>query len=401
MPVKTGLDYLSEVSFRPIKGAKLGICANQASIDSNFNHIVDLVSSEESCEIVRLFAPEHGIRGELQDMEHITELSDPLTGLPVVSLYGSGAETLVPSEDSLRDLDAILVDLPDIGSRYYTFAQTLAYTMRTAAKTNTKVIVVDRPNPINGTSVEGGSLIESCVSFCGLYPTSNRHGMTLGELAKMFKEGIQVGEFGHDPIGCELEILPVSGWSREMYFDQTGLPWVFPSPNMPTIEAAITYPGTCLFEGTNLSEGRGTTMPFELLGAPFIDGEKWAEAVYSQGIKLEGVFLRPVYFKPKFSKWANEPCSGVQIHITDREKYDPYRFGLALIASAKELYPNDFKWRQETYEFVENTPAIDLLFGSPDFRNCVNQGRPVSSLLSNITTFEKEFTQKRHPFLLY
>lgn len=399
--VDTGLDLLVEERFARLKGLKLGVVANQCSINRSFEHLVDLLKKVPELKLVRLFAPEHGIRGTLQDMEQVKETSDPISGVPVVSLYGSGAESFFPKGEHLEDLDAVLVDLPDIGTRYYTFAQTLAYMMMVAGKGATKIIVVDRPNPIGGCLIEGCSLEKSCRSFCGLAPVPQRHGLTIGELARLMHAGFGSGEQRLDPIGCSLEIVPCRGWSRDMYFDQTGLPWVLPSPNMPLLETALVYPGACLFEATNLSEGRGTTRPFELLGAPFIEPERWIAQTLAEGFALEGAVLRPTGFVPKFQKWANQLCQGVQLHVTDRELFRPLRWGLALISAANRLYPKQFKLRSEAYEFVDSVPAMDLLYGSQAFRSVLGSRGALSELEPELSSFEREFLSNRQPFLLY
>lgn len=399
--VLTGLDVLRANHFKQLKGARLGILANQSSVDREFCHLVDLASSSSGLDVVRLFAPEHGFRGALQDMEQVTSSIDPLTQLEIVTLYGSGSKSLAPTSAALEDLDILVVDLPDIGSRYYTFATTLAYAMQVCGSYDVTVVVLDRPNPIDGVTIEGAALAKECHSFCGFTPVANRHGLTLGELARITQQGFGEGDDAVAPVVCELEIIAAKGWKREHGIEQTGLPWVIPSPNMPTPHTALVYPGTCLFEATNLSEGRGTTRPFELLGAPFINGRAWAKAVEEEGLQLEGAILRPTSFIPKFQKWRDQECSGVQIHVTDRASFKPLRWGLALISAAHRLYPDHFKWRNEEYEFVKDVPAIDLLYGTDRFRKLVTGNGMLSELGMELAQFESWYAEARRSFLLY
>ena len=403
--VQTGLDVLENAGFAALGDAHIGIIANQASVNSRLEHLVDVVRKRSRAKLVRLFAPEHGFGGALQDMAEVDTGLDPKSNLQIVSLYGKTEESLAPTKEQLEDIDILLVDLPDIGTRYYTFAQTLAFSMQMAAQTNTSVIVLDRPNPIGGTQFEGAELRKDCRSFCGYAPVANRHGLTLGELANLMRDGFGDRDNGVPPIECELDVIPVGGWSRSMYFQETGLPWVYPSPNMPTVDTAIVYPGTCLFEATNLSEGRGTTRPFELLGAPFIDGQTWAEETLKMAIDKEiglgGAVLRPVQFQPQFQKWAGKVCGGLQLHVVDRRTFKPFRWGLALILAAAKLYPDEFAWRKDAYEFVKEVPAIDLLFGSPLFRKLVDTEGELGEIIGEIEQFENFFGERREAYLLY
>lgn len=399
--VKSGLDRLVLDDFSPLHGKRVAIVANQASVDGELHHIVDLVAQHPKCTLTRIFAPEHGLRGALQDMESVQNAVDPRTNVPVVSLYGNSEASLHPSPEALQDIDVILFDLQDVGSRYYTFSQTLAYTMQAAAKVGCKVLVLDRPNPIGGKDIEGAMLTAGARSFCGLFPVANRHGLTMGELAKLTRGGFGEGADAWPATPCDLEVVTMEGWRREMYYDETGLPWVLPSPNMPTLDTAIVYPGTCLFEATNLSEGRGTTRPFEFVGAPFLDGYAWVESVQQLGIGTAGATLRPMQFVPKFQKLHDRACSGVQIHVTDRRAFRPFRLGLALVATAYALAPGEFSWRRTTYEFVDNVPAIDLLYGSSALRKTIETKRRLEELLPEIERFEGWYTKAREPFLLY
>lgn len=399
-PVKTGLDVLVEQGFAPLAGARVGVVAHAASVDCKLRHVVDLLHGRKEFSLVRIFAPEHGFRGAAQDMVSVEDAYDARTNLPVVSLYGNSFESLIPKIGSLDDLDILVVDLQDVGSRYYTYTQTLALCMEACGKCGVKVIVLDRPNPINGIDIEGALLTAGCRSFCGMHPVANRHGLTMGEFARLILAGFGEGENRTPGISCQLQVIELQGWKRKMYFGDTGLPWIFPSPNMPTVETALVYPGACLFEATNLSEGRGTTKPFELIGGPYVDGTLWAEETLLTGLSLPGTGLRPVGFLPQFQKWQQKVCSGVQIHITDRSTFKPFRLGLALIATAARLFP-EFSWRRQSYEFIDNVPAIDLLYGNLNFRKAVETKAPLSSLLPELERFEAWYTEARKEFLIY
>ena len=398
---KTGLDRLLEENFSSLKNKRIGLLANHASVDSGFRHIADLLFENPNTELVKIFAPEHGFRGILQDMEEVNALKDKKTGLPVISLYGADSESLVPKEEDFSDIDCLVFDLQDVGARYYTYAQTLAYLLPVAKKLSIEVVVVDRPNPINGSQIEGSRLDVSCRSFCGLLDTPNRHGITMGELALLFNNGFGEGKRAVPGANSELRVIEMVDWSRDMYFDQTGLPWVFPSPNMPSLTAATIYPGGCLFEATALSEGRGTTLPFELLGAPYIDSELWAKATLDLVPDLKGFKLRPTSFKPKFQKHADAICNGLQIHVTDRTEFKPYRLGLALIYTAYQNHNQEFSWRKGTYEFIDDISPIDLLFGNSSFRETVESGGDLNKLFSEIENYETDYKKKIVSSLLY
>jgi len=405
--VKTGLARLVDSGFAQVSGMKLGIISNHSAIDSDGNHLVDLIAESKKCEIIKLFSPEHGFRGDAQDMESVQSYKDPKTGLEVVSLYGASEDSLVPSEKLLKDLDAVIYDIQDIGSRYYTYVNTLAYTMGTASKTGTKIIVLDRPNPIDGISVEGSPLHDPCKSFCGYAPIGNRHGLTAGELAQLFNKGLELQGGQAAAIGCDLEIIEIENWNRNSLFDETGIPWVLPSPNMPTLETALVYPGACLFEATNMSEGRGTTRPFELIGAPYIESDPWIELGLDYyrtlaGEEASGFFLRSTSFTPGFQKWAGKTCHGLQIHIRDRKKPFSYRLSLALIAAAAKLYPKDFAWRSEAYEFKTDISPIDILYGNQNFRlQLEKEPEKLSDIRKEIEGFESNFRQVKTSFQLY
>src|SRR5436190_4253801 len=302
-----------------LRGARVGIVCNHASIDGRFRHIVDRLASNDSTRLAAIFGPQHGFRSDVQDnMIETPHRDDPSRRVPVYSLY---SETREPSPEMLKGLDLLVIDLQDIGARIYTYIYTMANCLRACGRHGVPVIVCDRPNPINGTDVEGALLKKGFESFVGLFPIPMRHGMTIAELARLFNE-----EFG---LGAQLEVIRMEGWERGMFHDDTDLPWVMPSPNMPTLDTAVVYPGTVLFEGTMLSEGRGTTRPFELVGAPWIDAERFAADMNDRG--LPGAHFRPAGFEPTFQKHAKQPCGGCQIHVTDRDAFTPVKTGVALI----------------------------------------------------------------------
>jgi len=396
--VRTGLDSFLDPAGDAAglaRGARLGVVAHPASIDAGGRHLVDRLVRDGRFRIVRLFGPEHGVRGEAQDMESVDEPSDRATGLPVVSLYGDREESLRPKPEHLKGLDAIVYDLQDVGSRYYTFVYTLSYMMEAARDAGIPVIVLDRPNPIGGLAVEGPILDPSLASFVGRFPLPVRHGMTTGELAMLFRDA-----FG---LAADVRVVGMSGWSRGMHFEDTGLPWVLPSPNMPTPETARVYPGGCLIEGTNLSEGRGTTRPFELTGAPWIDGTRLAETLAHAGDAegLDGVLFRAAWFKPTFQKHAGTICGGVQVHITDRALARPFATYLVMLREARRLDPGAFDWRRERYEFVDDRLAIDLLLGRSELRPMIEGGAALQEMESVWANDSVRFLADRQRTLLY
>jgi uncharacterized protein YbbC (DUF1343 family) len=372
------------------RGARVGLLGHPASIDANARHAAEWLRHSPDYELTSLFAPEHGLWGCEQDMEPVRDAVDPRTGLRVTSLYGTDRDSLRPDPDSLDGLDAIFVDLQDVGSRYYTFIYTMGFVMETAGRTGISVIVLDRPNPIGGETVEGPVLQDSLRSFVGEHPLPVRHGMTIAELASLFR-----GRFGLD---CDLRVVTMEGWKRAMHFSRTGLPWVPPSPNMPTPRTATVYPGGCLVEGTNLSEGRGTTTPFELVGAPWLDPFSLAERMGSAG--LTGVLFRPATFRPMFQKHAGVACHGVQVMVSEVESFRPFRTYLALL---REILRSDdrFAWRSETYEFESDRPAIDYLLGVDGLREALETSEPLDALEEGWSRSSEEFRAVRREYLLY
>ncbi len=396
--VRTGLEtFLDPASDAAglSRGARLGVVAHPASIDAGGRHLIDRLARDGRFKIGRLFAPEHGVRGEAQDMEVVAEPSDRTTGLPIVSLYGNAEGSLRPTPEQLKGLDALVYDLQDVGSRFYTFVYTLSYVMEAAAEAGIPVVVLDRPNPIGGVAVEGPVLEPGWESFVGRFALPVRHGMTTGELAQLFRDG-----FG---IACDLRVVPLSGWTRDMQYEDTGLPWVPPSPNMPTPETARVYPGGCLIEGTNLSEGRGTTRPFELIGAPWMGGTGFAEALAHAGDAegLDGVMFREAWFRPMFQKHAGRSCAGVQVHLTDRARARPFATYVVLIREARRLAPDQFDWRRERYEFVDDRLAIDLLLGRADLRPMIEAGAPLQEMEAAWSPGLARFLGERERFLRY
>ena len=392
--VFTGLDRLSEegpsaAGLGP--GARVGLLGHPASVDGQGRHAAMLLRRSTAWELMRLFAPEHGIWGREQDMEHVVGGIDPVTGVPVISLYGRKADSLRPRSEDLRDLDAVIVDLQDVGSRYYTFVYTLSFVMETAAESGLPVVVLDRPNPIGGERVEGPVLHDALSSFVGRYPLPVRHGMTVGELARLFNT-----EFG---IGCDLRVVEMKGWSRSMAFEETRLPWVPPSPNMPATSTAHVYPGGCLIEGTNLSEGRGTTLPFELVGAPWLDGPALAAAMRGEG--LPGVLFRAASFRPMYQKHAGVSCEGLQVVVADRGAFRPFETYLVLLREARRLAPHAFAWRTEAYEFEATRPAIDLLLGRSDLRPMLESGSSRAEMEALWRAELDGFMATRKPHLIY
>jgi uncharacterized protein YbbC (DUF1343 family) len=397
--VRPGIDVLCEKHLARLRGRRVGVLCHPASVTADLTHVVDRLV-DCGVRLTRLFGPEHGVRGEAQDMIGVEGEVDRRTGIPVTSLYGSTFASLSPTPADLADVDVLLVDLQDVGSRYYTYVWTMALAMREAAKAGVEVLVLDRPNPLGGEQVEGGAVEPGFDSFVGLGSVPVRHGLTMGELARMVAAGMAWGPATfRAPLDLSLDVIPAEGWSRGMYFEDTALPWVLPSPNMPTPDTAVVYPGQCLLEGTNLSEGRGSTRPFEIAGAPFLDAVALARAMERQGVP--GAILRPLSFRPTFHKHAGKSCGGVQIHVRDRRRFHAYRTGLAFLVAAREIAPEAFGWRQEPYEFVSHPIAIDLLNGTDRVRRDIDAGAHVEDLLTGMEAFRREFLATRAPFLLY
>ncbi len=362
MHVMTGLELFEKDWPGSLEGARVGLLVHPASVDRRFQHAVELFVKSKRFELKALFGPQHGARGETQDnMVEWEGYRDGRTGLPVYSLYSS---TRKPVPEMLAGIDALVIDLQDVGARYYTYIWTMELCMEACRELGKSVVILDRPNPIGGTLTEGPVLESACASFVGLRPLPVRHGMTIGEVGGYLKEGF------HPTL--DLHVIAMKGWRRRMWFDATGLPWVMPSPNMPTLDTATVYPGTCLLEGTNLSEGRGTTRPFEIFGAPFIDPERLVRRL--EEFRLPGVVFRPLHFQPTFHKHAGRLCGGAQIHLTSREGFRPFKTGVAILKAVHDLYPDDFLWRRPPYEYETEKTPIDILAGTVRLREDIERG---------------------------
>ena len=397
VPVTLGSTHLLESG--RLRGSTVGLVCNPASVDSSLRHSVDRLFGERDVELGAIFGPQHGFRSDVQDNMIETphtelETSGGGTATAVrkrVPLYSLYSDTREPTPAMLQGLDAVVVDLQDIGTRIYTYAYTMANCMRAARRHGIKVFVCDRPNPIGGLELEGITLEAGCESFVGQYPIPTRHGMTMGELARLFNEA-----FG---IGADVEIVPMKGWRRSMYWDDTGLPWVMPSPNIPTLDSAIVFPGTVHIEGTIASEGRGTTRPFELVGAPWISAERFADRLNARG--LPGVFFRPVVFEPTFQKHARSACGGCQIHVLDRQTFKPVLTGMAIIDEMRAADPASFGWKKPPYEYENDKQPIDVIAGSPSFRAAIDAGERAEAIAARWQSTLEAFRDERRQFLLY
>ena len=387
---RLGIERLLDEKIDVIRNLRIGLVCNQASVlPDTFAHAADVFGACEEFELTTLFGPQHGIRGDVQDnMIETPHAIDERTGRPVYSLY---SETREPTAEMVKDIDAFVIDLQDVGCRIYTFVYTMANCMRAAKQFGKKVVVCDRPNPINGNAIEGNITEHEFKSFVGQFEIPTRHGMTIGELAKMFNE--------HFAIGCDLEVVEMTGWTREMWGDETGLQWILPSPNMPTVDTAVVFPATVHIEGTELSEGRGTTKPFEINGAPFIDPYLLVAELDKFG--FDGVKFRHVFFRPTFQKCAEQVCGGVQIHVTDREAFTPVIVGVAMMKTVHDMYTEHFQWKQTAYEYVFDKNPIDVVCGTDKIRKQIESGVSLAEIKSGWAEGEAAFAQARRPYLLY
>jgi uncharacterized protein YbbC (DUF1343 family) len=387
MRVTLGSERLLQSS--ALDGKRIGVVCNPASVDHDLVHVADRIADHPGMTLAAIFGPQHGFRSDVQEnMIETGHGRDCARKVPVYSLY---SETREPTPAMLRDLDVLVVDLQDVGTRIYTYIYTMAYCLSAARKQRLKVIVCDRPNPIGGADVEGPMLVPGFESFVGLYPIPMRHGLTIGELARLFND--------HFAIGADLDVVEMSGWRRHMYHDDTDAPWVMPSPNIPTLDTAIAYPGTVLFEGTSASEGRGTTRPFELLGAPGIAPEQFAAAL--NRLSLPGVVFRPVLFEPTFHKHATRGCGGCQIHVTDRRSFRPVMTGAALVEAFHSAERGEFSFRNPPYEYERIKMPFDILAGSSELREQIDAGRPIGEIARSWEPAVSEFDKLRSRFLLY
>jgi uncharacterized protein YbbC (DUF1343 family) len=387
--VKTGLEVLLESGVELLAGERVGFIVNPTSINGLFEHAADLFFNHPQINLTALFGPQHGIRGETQDnMIEWESFTDSRTGLPAYSLYG---ETRKPTAEMLANVDTLVFDIQDVGTRVYTFIYTMAMAMEAARQHHKKFIVLDRPNPINGIHIEGNIHEAEFHSFVGMYPVPMRHGLTVAELALLFNK-----EFA---IGCELEVVKMEGWRREMFYEATELPWVLPSPNMPTVDTAVVYPGAVMFEGTLISEGRGTTKPFEIVGAPYINPHDLIRELIKEN--LPGVIFRPLHFQPTFHKFAGELCGGLQLHVTDRMAFKPVITSIAILSAIHRLYPEKFTWKEPPYEYVFNKLPFDVINGSASICEYIQSNIPIAKVEAGWQRGLDEFAKMRNSYLLY
>jgi uncharacterized protein YbbC (DUF1343 family) len=389
MPVRLGLERLIDGPDRKlIAGRRIGLVSNPASIDSHIVHASDRLASGDWT-LAALFGPQHGFRSDLQEnMIESPHARDAKRRVPVFSLY---SETREPTAEMLADVDVLVIDLQDVGTRIYTYIYTMANCLRAARKHGIRVIVCDRPNPIGGDEIEGATLDPAYESFVGQFAIPMRHGLTIGEAARLFND--------HFGINAAVDVVPMEGWRRSMYFDETGLPWVLPSPNIPTFDTTVVYPGAVLFEGTELSEGRGTTRPFELIGAPWIDPERYAAAMNGRGIP--GAYFRPAFFEPTFHKQAQRGCGGCQIHVTNRSHFPAMRVAVEMLDEFKREAPREKLWRDPPYEYEHVKPPIDILYGSNRLRQGIDAGEAPASIMADWDRDEAAFRTLREKYLLY
>ncbi len=403
--VKPGAEVFLEKHIGLVKNKRVGLITNPTGVDSSLNSLIELLFSHPDIDLIALYSPEHGVRGNAQAGEYIPFYIDDKYKLPVFSLYGQSHKPepgmlsnideymrsfdtedagKTPEDSMVAGIDVMLFDIQDVGTRIYTYIATMAYCMQACAEAGIDFIVLDRPNPLNGLAMEGPVLeYPHFSSFVGLYPIPVRHGMTAGELANYFNENFLEKK-------ANLTVIPIQGWIRDMWYDETLLPWVFPSPNMPSLDTATVYPGQVFLEGTNVSEGRGTTRPFELFGAPWIDGFKLTDRLNS--FKLDGVIFREAWFTPVFSKFKGKLCGGAQIHVLDRDKFKPWETTLYIIQTIKELYPDDLKFHRDYF---------DMIMGTDKVRNALEQGVKVPQIIKQFREDIEDFAEIRKPYLIY
>jgi len=388
MSVRLGSERLLDSG--RLDDARVGVVCNPASVDGQLGHVADRLAAHPRARLAAIFGPQHGYRSDAQEnMIETGHARDEARRVPIYSLY---SETREPTADMLRDLDVLVIDLQDVGTRIYTYIYTMANCLAAARKHGVKAIVCDRPNPIGGAAVEGPVLVSGFESFVGQYPIPMRHGMTIGELARLFND--------HFGLGADLEVVTMEGWRRDIYADATGLPWVLPSPNIPTVDSAVVYPGTVLFEGTSASEGRGTTRPFEIVGAPWVaSAERFADGM--NRLDLPGVRFRPAVFEPTFHKHAGERCGGCQIHVLDRARFPAVETGVALIAAFRDAGPDRFAWRDPPYEYEREKRPFDILAGSAELREQIERGTSAHDIARAWQPAIDQFMRLRERFLLY
>jgi uncharacterized protein YbbC (DUF1343 family) len=387
--ITIGIEHLAAAPPSSLAGKRLGLLCNQASTDRYFVHSRDRILQAFPGQLSCLFSPQHGFFSEKQDnMIESDHMTDGVSGLPVYSLYG---ESRKPLPVMFEGIDVLLVDLQDVGTRVYTFIWTVVHCLQTAAETGVRVMVLDRPNPVGGLMIEGNVLEREFRSFVGLYEIPMRHGLTMGELALLCNR-----EMG---INADLEVVTMKGWQRQMFFVDTGFPWVFPSPNMPTPLTALVYPGQVIWEGTNISEGRGTTLPFELVGAPFVDPQQVLDKLAA--IDLPGTRLRPIAFEPTSGKWAGQQCRGFHVHVIDSASFLSYRFSLALLQTLLQLYPDEFDYKTPPYEYEYERLPMDMILGSRQLRLGLESGTDIIELENSWQTDLSDFDTLRRSVFLY
>ncbi len=399
--MQTGAERAFEGGFSALRGARVAVICNPTSLLRRADrrgrrvHLVDALRQAD-IDVVRLFGPEHGIWATAQDMIGVDDGVDPVFSLPVRSLYGHDEDSLIPSPDALAGIDVVVFDVQDVGARYYTYAATLCMALEVSATEGTAVLVLDRANPLGGEVVEGNRVGAAWRSFVGWIDLPQRHAMTPGEIARLY-----VAEQGLD---VRLDVVACRDWQIDAFLDEqpdeaARWLWDAPSPNMPTVETAVVYPGQCLIEGTTLSEGRGTTRPFQLVGAPWLDPRRFAAAL--EGFDIAGLEVRPTCFEPAFQKYAGQVCGGVALDVVDRRRFPSVRAGIAVIAAAMQVGGADFAWREEVYEFVRDRLAIDLLMGGPLAREALEAGAGVDAATADFAAAEELFGRRARPHLLY
>lgn len=381
--VLNGVDVLLKEPKKYLGSDHIGLITNPTGVTIGLESTLDVFYDHPDSKLKAVFGPEHGARGDIQDALDVSSHVDERTGLPVYSLYGDHRS---PTAEMLDGLDTLVFDIMDCGGRFYTYVMTLTLCMESAKKHGLRVVVLDRPNPINGVSVEGNILEPDYKSFIGLHPVPNRHGLTMGEYASLINQDIK----------CNLETVKMTNWSRNQWFDETGLPWVQPSPNMPSLDTATVFPGTCFFEGVNASEGRGTTKPFEYLGAPYVDSKRWSDLLNE--LDLPGVLFRRCYFTPTFWRYKDERCGGVQVHVVDRDVFRPVETGLYLLSTLIEIHPDEFLFNDPTYEERRH---FDLLAGTDQLRKQLADGRSVEEIMASWEPKLAEYLNEREKHLLY
>jgi len=387
-PIRSGLESLKTVLPTEFKGKKLGLLANPASVDGSFVHASRIIHTLFPGHLKALFSPQHGFYAEKQDnMIESDHGIDPELNIPIFSLY---SDTRIPTKEMMDHVDILIIDLQDVGTRVYTFMYTMSYCLEAAAKYGKKVFILDRPNPLGGIAVEGNILSDSCRSFVGRFPLPMRHGLTMGELALFFNREYK--------IHADVTVIPMQGWKRQMFFKDTGLYWVAPSPNLPTPESAVVYPGQVIFEGTNVSEGRGTTQPFEFLGAPFIDPSPILKEISRD---ISGAIVRPLCFEPTSGKWAGQGCRGFQIHVTDTVKFKPYRTSLLLLQQILKHHKPDFQWKEPPYEYEFHKSPMDLILGNEGLKKRIEEQEEINKLEKSWRMDLAEFKKIKQGYHIY